>query len=182
MSRVPAFARHVLRRFLRSQTGSASVEFVIAVPLVLAFLFSSIDYGVVMLRQVFLDRAVDIAVRQVRLGNITGAEYAEFRSLICSNTFLLADCENVIAIELRPVDTLTWSGLDDPAQCVNRQEDIAPVLAFVPGAGAQELMLIRVCVVVDPFIDMTGLILGMPEDASGGFYLVSHAAFANEPR
>lgn len=171
----------VLRRFLRGEAGTATLEFVIALPLVLAFLFSSIDYGVVMLRQVFLDRAVDIAVRQVRLGNVSGSQFSRFRTLICSNTFLLPDCENAIAIEMRPVDTLTWSGLDTPAQCVNREEDIAPVLAFVPGAGQQELMLIRVCVVVDPFITMTGMILGMPEDASGGFFLVSHAAFANEP-
>lgn len=177
MTRKPPF----LRRFLRGEAGTATLEFVIALPLVLAFLFSSIDYGVVMLRQVFLDRAVDIAVRQVRLGNITGAQFSRFRTLICANTFLLPDCENAIAIEMRPIDTGTWAGLDTPAQCVNREEDIAPVLAFTPGAGQQELMLIRVCVVVDPFITLTGMILGMPEDASGGFNLVSHAAFANEP-
>jgi Flp pilus assembly protein TadG len=171
----------LLRRFRRSEAGSAAVEFVIAVPLVLAFLFSSIDFGVVMLRQVFLDRSVDIAVRQVRLGNITGSEFPEFRQMICDNSFLIADCENSIAIELRPINTVTWAGLDTPAQCVNREQELSPVLAFTPGAGLQELMLIRVCAVVDPFIDMTGLILGMPEDNSGGFFLVSHAAFANEP-
>lgn len=171
----------LLHRFRHSEIGTASVEFVIAVPLVLAFLFSSIDFGVVMLRQVFLDRSVDIAVRQVRLGNITGNQFTQFRNMICQNSFLIPDCANSIAIELRPVDTATWSGLDSPAQCVNREEEISPVLAFVPAAGLQQLMLIRVCAVVDPFIDMTGLILGMPEDASGGFYLVSHAAFANEP-
>ena len=42
-------------------------------------------------------------------------------------------------------------------------------------------MLIRVCAVVDPFIRMTGMVLGMPDDGSGGFFLVSRAAFANEP-
>ncbi|MCB1389713.1 MAG: pilus assembly protein [Rhodobacteraceae bacterium] len=174
--------RRILWSRLRdTEAGSAAVEFVIALPLVLAFLFSSIDFGVVMLRQVFLDRAVDIAVRQVRLGNITGSEFSDFRAMICDNSFLISNCENSIAIELRPVDTLTWSGLDDPAQCVNRELELSPVLTFVPGAGLQELMLIRVCAVVDPFIDMTGLILGMPEDNSGGFFLVSHAAFANEP-
>lgn len=177
MSRVVA----LFRGFLRAETGTAALEFVIAVPLVLAFLFSSIDYGVVMLRQVFLDRSVDLAVRQVRLGNVDVNGFDEFRAMICANTFLLSNCEDSIAIEMHPVDTATWSGLDDPAQCVNREEDLSPVLAFVPGNGAQELMLIRVCVVVDPFITMTGMILGMPEDASGGFYLVSHAAFANEP-
>jgi len=173
--------RPLLRRFARSQIGSASVEFVIAVPLVLMFLFSAIDFGAVMLRQVFLDRSVDIAVRQVRLGNITGAQFSRFRDMICDNSFLIRDCRNAIAIELRPVDTQNWSGLDNPAQCVNRELELSPVLSFVPSAGLQQLMLIRVCAVVDPFLDITGLILGMPEDSSGGFHLVSHAAFANEP-
>ena len=173
--------RALWHRFARSQSGTATMEFVIMVPLVLGFLFSAIDYGVVMIRQVFLDRAVDIAVRQVRLGNVAATSFAGFRTQICSNTFLISDCENSIAIELRPIDTVTWAGLDEPAQCVNREENISPVLAFTPSSGAQVLMLIRVCVVADPFIDMTGMILGMPEDASGGFFLVSNAAFANEP-
>ena len=173
--------RHLWRRFARSQSGTATVEFVIMVPLVLAFLLSSVDYGVVMIRQVFLDRAVDMAVRQVRLGNVAATSYAGFRAQICENTFLLSHCEDNIAIELRPVDTATWSGLNEPAQCVNREANISPVLAFRPSTGSQVLMLIRVCVVADPFISLTGLVLGMPEDASGGFYLVSNAAFANEP-
>lgn len=173
--------RRALHRFRNSQAGSVTVEFVICVPLVLAFLFSAADYGMVMIRKVFLDRAVDIAVRQVRLGNVNATQYDAFRQMICDNTFLIADCVNAMAVELRPVDTITWSGLDDPAQCVNRSADIAPVTAFVPGGVAQELMLIRVCAVVDPFISMTGLVLGMPDDGSGGFFLVSRAAFANEP-
>lgn len=169
------------RRFRDSEAGTSTVEFVICVPLVLAFLFSAADFGMVMLRKVFLDRAVDIAVRQVRLGNVNATQFNDFKQMICDNTFLIGDCVNAMAVELRPVDTLTWSGLDDPAQCVNRSADIAPVTAFIPGGVAQELMLIRVCAVVDPFIDMTGLVLGMPEDDSGGFFLVSRAAFANEP-
>ncbi len=173
--------RALLARFARTEAGSTTVEFVIVVPLVLAFLFSAVDFGVVMLRQVFLDRAVDIAVRQVRLGAVTGGSAAQFRTLVCSNTFLIANCEDSIAIELRPVDTVTWAGLDTPAQCVNRAANIEPVLAFNPAAGQQQLMLIRVCAVADPFIDMTGMVLGMPDDGSGGYFVVSHAAFANEP-
>lgn len=173
--------RDHIRRFRQHEAGTTTVEFVITLPLILMFLLSSIDYGVVMLRQVFMDRAVDIAVRQVRLGNVRGSAANEFRQLICSNTFLIGNCTDVLTVELRPVDTLTWSGLDDPAQCVNREADLEPVLAFIPGGGNQELMLIRVCAVVDPFLDITGLTLGLPQDNSGGYHIVSHAAFANEP-
>lgn len=169
-----------LRRFRRSQQGSATVEFVILVPLVLTMLFTAIDFGVVMLRQVFLDRAVDMASREVRLGQLNGG-FNGFRDRICARSFLLPNCQQTIAIEMRPVDTVTWAGLNQPAQCVNRQENIAPILAFIPGAGAQELMLIRVCVAADPFIALTPMVLGMQELSTGGFALVARTAWVNEP-
>jgi len=170
-----------LFRFLRQDFGSASVEFVLAVPLVLAILFSSIDFGAVMLRQVFLDRAVDMAAREVRLGQITTGGFITFRNRICDRTILIPNCTANISIEMRPVDTATWSGLHDPAQCVNRVDDIAPMLEFQAGAGQQELMLIRVCIAADPFIRMTGLVLGMTQDDSGIYNIVSRAAWVNEP-
>lgn len=169
------------RRFARRDDGSATVEFVIAVPLVLTFLFSAIDFGAVMLRQVFLDRSVDIAVRQVRLGAIDANGHQQLRQMICDGTILMPDCINTISIEMRPVDTQTWIGLEGPAQCVNREEDIQPILEFDPGAGGQELMLLRVCVAVDPFIGGTAMVMGMPRDASGAYHAVSVSAFANEP-
>jgi Flp pilus assembly protein TadG len=148
---------------------------------VLAMMFSSIDYGVVMLRQVFLDRAVDMAAREVRLGQITNSGFNEFRDRICARTLLLQNCSGTIAIEMRPIDTATWANLQVPARCVNRQEDISPVLAFVPGAGQQELMLIRVCVAADPFIRLTGYVMGMSQNADGIYNIVSRAAWVNEP-
>lgn len=168
-----------LRRFWQREQASATVEFVIAVPLVLSLLLSSVDFGVVMLRQVFLDRSVDMAVRLIRLGAIN--DYTVFRTAICDNTFLIADCASAISINMRPVDTTTWNGLNDPVACVNRAEEIAPAIVFNPGASTQELMMLRICVVADPFISLTGLVLGMPTDASGGYFHVSRATFVNEP-
>lgn len=169
-----------LVRFLRDDLGTATVEFVILVPLVLMMLFSSIDYGAVMLRQVFLDRAVDMASREVRLGNLTGG-FTAYRDLICDNTFLLPNCAETIAIEMRPINTATWAGLNEGARCVNRADNITPLLDFNPGAGAQELMLVRVCVAADPFIRLTGIVLGMEELPTGGYALVSRSAWVNEP-
>lgn len=170
-----------LVRFWRRTEGSSTVELVLALPLMLGLLFTGVDFGAVMLRQVFLDRAVDIATREVRLGHVGSGGLSEFREAICARTVLLPDCSANITIEMRPVNTTTWAGLDAPAQCVDRAEDIRPVLAFDPGAGAQELMLVRVCVVANPFIRLTGYAMNMTLDASGGYALVSRAAFANEP-
>lgn len=172
-----------LRDFARGQSGASStVEFVIALPLVLTLMFSSIDFGVVMLRQVFLDRAVDIAVRDVRLGRITAAGFNGFRDTICARTFLISNCRSSISIEMRPIDVRDWDGLEATALCVNRAEEISPVLEFHPGTGQQELMLIKVCLIADPFLSITGMVFGMPRDASGGYALVARAAWANEPR
>lgn len=174
--------RHAaMRRFLRRETGSATVEFAIVVPLVLTLLLSSIDFGVVMLRQVFLDRAVDIAVRDVRLGRVPTAGISGFRESICENAFLLPNCADSMTIEMRPINTETFAGLTGETQCVNRAEEISPVLEFNPARGRQELMMIRVCVVADPFLQVTGMVLGMPTDASGGYAVVTRSAFANEP-
>jgi hypothetical protein len=175
------FAASTLRRFLRLEAGTATVEFVIAVPLVLSILFSSIDFGAVMLRQVFLDRAVDLAVREVRLGNIPSNGIDSLRSMICQRTVLISDCVANMTIELRPIDTDTWAGLDTPVQCINRSANIAPTLTFNPSAGNQDLMLVRVCASIDPFLSITGMVLGMGNETGGDLRLVSVSAFTNEP-
>lgn len=168
--------------FRLREAGSATVEFVIALPFVLAILFSSIDFGAVMLRQVFLDRAVDMAMREVRLGNIPSSGMAQLRSQICARTLLLNNCEAGLAIELRPIDTTTWAGLHDAVTCINRSEAINPTMVFNPAAGSPELMLVKVCASVEPFLTLTGMVFGLGnEDSNGDIRLVSIGAFMNEP-
>ena len=167
--------------FRLREAGTATVEFVIALPIVLSILFSSIDFGAVMLRQVFLDRAVDLAVREVRLGNVPTNGMATLRSLICQRTVLINDCEAGLAIELRPIDTTTWAGLNDPVNCINRSAAINPTLTFNPSAGNQDLMLVRVCASVDPFLSITGMVLGLGNETGGDLRLVAISAFTNEP-
>jgi hypothetical protein len=169
------------RRFARNESGSATLEFVIMVPIVLTLLFSAIDFGVVMIRQVYLDRAVDMAAREIRLGQNVGTP-AQFRQRICDRTIMVRECTQNLAVELRPINTASWAGLNAPAQCVNRDAEIAPVLEFNPGMGAQELMLIRACLVAEPFIRLTGVIIGMPLDPSGRYAVVARTAWVNEPR
>ncbi len=180
MTQVRDGSRGAVRRFARAEGGSATLEFVIMVPVFLMLLFSSIDFGVVMLRQAYLDRAVDMTSREVRLGQGIGTP-AEFRSRICARTYMLPDCEASIAVEMRPIDTVTWAGLNEPARCINRDEDITPMLEFRPGLGSQ-LMLIRACVVAQPFIRLTGTVIGMPLDESGRYTVVARSAWVNEPR
>lgn len=169
------------QRFLRSEAGVATIEFTIAVPLVLSILFSSIDFGAVMLRQVSLHRGVDMAVREVMLGNVPSSGIGDLRTLICNQVMLVPNCESNLTIELRPIDTTTWAGLNSPVRCINRSASIQPTLTFNPSSGNQDLMMINVCASADPFISMTGYILGLNVSSWGDYLVVSTSAFTNEP-
>ncbi len=163
-----------------NEKGAVTVEFVIVFPFVLTLLLTSIDAGITNLRQVFLARAVDLAVREVRLGNVS--ESARMSELICSRTSMLPSCMQNITVEMRPIDTDTFAGLEDPVSCINRELEITPSVVFTPGTGAQELMLIKVCVAADPFIRLNGFISQMPINASGQYVLITNSVFVNEPR
>jgi hypothetical protein len=173
--------RRQVRRFRLRDAGASTVEFMVSLPFVLMILFMSIDFGAVMLRQVFLDRAVEMAVREVRLGNIPSGGIATLRELICDGTLLIHDCPNSLTIELRPINTTTWAGVNDPVECINRADNIVPTLTFNPAAGTQALMLVRVCASADPFLTITGIMLGVGNETGGDLQLVSIGAFVNEP-
>ncbi|MDD7971366.1 TadE/TadG family type IV pilus assembly protein [Roseinatronobacter alkalisoli] len=175
---------HWLRRFRRNDDGAATVEFVILFPLVLALMLGAIDLGITMVRQVMLDRAVDITVRDVRLGKIGANGSARMSDLICANSMLLPDCIGNISVEMMPVNTSDFTGLDGPFTCIDSEQEITPAVTFNPGMGgaAQELMLLRICVVAEPFLRVTGLFSGLDINPEGQLVLTSRSAFVNEPR
>jgi Flp pilus assembly protein TadG len=170
------------RHFLAREDGMTAVEFVLTFPLFMFFLFTSIEFGTVMVRQVMLDRAVDMAVRQIRLGNIGSDGLQALREEICSETIMIGNCLGSLTIEMRPIDTGSFAGLNDRIRCMDRAQDVNPAVAFNAGAGEQELMLVKVCVVVDPFFPTSGWALGLDTDESNGYALVALSAFVNEPR
>lgn len=173
----------VLRQWAQRQDGNVTVEFVIVVPFLLSLFFASVDTGLTMLRQVMLDRAVDLAVREVRLGRVPSDGSVTMAELICARTQFLPNCEQSIAVEMLPVNTSDFAGLDAPIQCVDRELGINPAVTFNPGAGggAQELMVIRVCVAADPFIRTTAYLSAMPLNQDGEYVIVSRGIFVNEP-
>lgn len=173
---------HQLMDRWRGEDGSVTVEFVIIVPFVLSIFLMGVDSGVTQLRQAFLYRAVDMAVREVRLGLINEAD--SLSELICKRTAMLPKCKEAITVEMQPIDTTSFSGLNDPVLCINREEELTPAITFNPGLGGQEqeLMLIRVCVVTDPFIRLTGFLTALPVNAEGDYVLTARNVFVNEPR
>ncbi|WP_210527948.1 TadE/TadG family type IV pilus assembly protein [Rubellimicrobium arenae] len=169
-----------LRRFLAEEEGALAIEFVILFPFVFGLFLSTFELGTVLTQQVMLDRALDMAVREVRLGRLGPVTHDALKARICRGAAIIPDCAGQIRLEMRPIDPRAWPMLPDTADCLDRGNAAAPVRTFTPGAS-NSLMLLRACVLVDPYFPTTGLGAALLRQGGGGFALVSTAAFVVEP-
>ncbi|MEM6374260.1 MAG: TadE family protein, partial [Pseudomonadota bacterium] len=126
-------AKGLFRRFFRREEGSSTVEFVILFPIFMTIFISTFDVGMLMVRQVMLDRATDISVRALRLGSWDTPTQDRMKRNICNIAGILPDCMNNLMIELRPVSTSTWSPLPASPTCVDKDAIIQPVTTFDGG-------------------------------------------------
>lgn len=174
-----------LRRLARSEDGTATIPVLIFVPFYLMFLISSVEMGMLMIRHVLLERAVDLTVRDLRLGRWTPTNPAnagdELRLRICNQVGLIPRCNTTLMVEVRPVSKITWEPLSSGPNCVDRSQ---PIYANpLPDVGSgNEMMLIRACAKFDPIFPTSGIGSSLPKDSTGAYALVSTTVFVNEPR
>jgi Flp pilus assembly protein TadG len=178
--------RGFFRRTATDESGAATIPFVLFFPLFLTLVMGSLEMGMMMLRHVMLERALDLTVRDLRLGNWTpdpnGASPSDqLKVRICNNAGILPSCTSAMLVELRPVSKTTWQPLSSGATCVDRSQTVQPVTAFDQG-GSNDMMLVRACIKVDTMFVTTGMGFGLPKDSTGAYALVSTTAFVNEPR
>ena len=164
---------------LRRDEASASVEFALCVPLLFFVFASAMDSGLAMLRATLLERAVDMTMRELRLGHFSAPTHELLRTEICEHGIFLSDCQQALAIEITAIDRDSWAMPQGAAQCVNRREDIAPVTELTTGQQ-NAIMLVRVCLVQDALFPYTGVGLRMTANGDG-YRLVATSTFVNEP-
>jgi hypothetical protein len=169
-----------LRRFGRNEDGQILIEFVLAVPLIFTIFLTSVEMAIYAKRQMWLDRGLDIAVREIRVGTGQNLTHAQLRQTICTNAGFLPDCEQTLRLELFPVSVRNFNGFDDAADCVDVSEPITPLRRFVHG-GEQQLMLVRACYMFKPVFPTTGLGREFVKDGSGRVKMVSYSGFVQEP-
>ena len=168
------------RRLRQREDGNATIEFAIIFPIIVTMFLSAFEIGILMTRHVMLERAVDLTVRELRLGKIIAPTQDDLRTLICDRAQIVPRCMQSLLIELRPVSTVTWAPLGSDTTCKNRDSNISPVVALNPGAS-HEMVLVRVCAVFKPVFPSTKLAISLNRDELGGYALVSSSAFVNEP-
>ena len=169
-----------MRRLWRREEGTASIEFVVFVPVVVTIFMASVEAGFYMAKSVMMERGLDLVMRELRLGNLGAVDHDDLRQLICEATPILKDCTSILKVEMRPVSTITFAMPATPATCIDRGEPTEPLTDFVPG-GSNEIMLVRVCAIQDPIFPSTGIGLQLREDAQGGYQMVTASVFVNEP-
>ncbi len=169
-------------RLRRDEDGAVTIEFVILFPIFMSIFFAAFETGFMMVRNVMLERGVDYAVRELRLGAPNPPTFQEFKDTVCARSVIIRDCDNVIQVQLEPVDMDTWGPLDQQPRCIDIESNIDPADAttYITG-NDQELMLVRVCALFEPLFPSTGLGMMTRYNDRGDYALVATSAFVNEP-
>lgn len=176
----------MIRRWLRSwrlgarrEDGTATVEFVLTAPILIMVFLSAFESAIYMTRYVLLDRALDMTVRELRLGQIQTPALDKLKTSICTNTSLVPNCAANLQLEMHSVDTATWAFPTGPVACRDRSQPIKPDTLKV--GVENEVMLIRACLTSNAFFPTTGIAAKMTKDSQGGYYVTAMTGFANEP-
>lgn len=173
--------KNILRRFRRSEDGSALViEFCIFVPVLFGAFLMATEMGVYSMRQMYLDRGLDIAVRYVRLNTNTNYTHQDIKQMVCDNAGWLENCDETLRLEMVRLNPRQFAQFDQTADCVDTSEPVQPVRGFALGRE-NELMMLRACVKFRPLYPTSGLGFALEKDGTGRAKMVSSAAFVQEP-
>lgn len=168
------------RKFNRGEDGSSTIEFVILFPVFASILMGGYEIGYYTVSSTMLDRGLDMAVRDIRLGKTSNVTLETLKTDVCEYAIYVDNCEENIHIALEPV---TADGFVEPssyAQCLDRDAAVAPATTFTDGEE-NELMLVRACVLVDPIFPTTWLGAALEATEGAGYAMASTSGFVNEP-
>lgn len=173
-----------IRHFRRSEDGNGTIEFVIMVPLIFTIFMTSVELGLYAKRQMWLDRGLDIAMREVRLNTQNIPDHDEMKQTVCESANFIPDCINSLRIEMRSVNPRSFTALGAEVDCVDRTQPISSQEDPNYFTGLEhDLMLVRACVKFDPIFPSTGLGFAMVEngDDAGQAIMSAMSAFVQEP-
>lgn len=170
------------RLFRRDEAGSVTIEFVIMVPFFLGLFFSSVELGLMTMRHSYLERALDLTVRDIRLSTGFTPSHDQLVEDICERTAMIPNCKDNLQLEMATKDPRNYVELDSNTLCTDRSNtDTNPVTRFEDGSE-NELMVLRACAKVSPIFPTSAFGAGLAKDDAGDYAIVVLNAFVQEPR
>lgn len=172
------------RSFKKCENGNAMIEFVFLFPVFIFLFLTGFEAGYFMVRNVLLERAVDVAIRDVRLGNGNVPNFDDMKINICEQAAIIPDCLNALQIEMQSIAIVPGgtTPLRAPARCVDRESTDDSITGTTFDVGLEnQMMMVRVCALSQPLFPTTGIGVGMRVDTEGNYAIVATSAFVNEP-
>lgn len=136
--------RHPFARFARCEAGTATMNFVLMLPVVFGMFLMTLDTGFSTMRAALLERALDVTARSVRTGGLANPTLANIRADICSRMTFFADCGTQLKVQIVAVSR---PGFATPARniaCADQGAALAPVRSFTAGQS-NPLAVLRAC-------------------------------------
>ena len=173
-------AARFLRRLIRDEAGNSTVEIVFVLPVFFIFFFAAIEGSVHSIRQVMLDRAVDLTVRDVRVGFVKNPTHEKLTERMCDYALIIPACSRALRLEMTVNDPRAWAAPSNAIACRDIEEDNPPEITLANGANNQ-LMLLRACAVFTPVIPGGGVGRALLLDEGKTYALTATQAYVLEP-
>lgn len=172
--------RRKIWRYRTREDGTVTIEFVILFPAFMIVMMSAYEVGYYSVSSTMMERGLDLAVRDIRLGRMPKVDVDTVRYSVCHYSKFVRNCEDNIHVALEPVDARTFQRPARVAACKDKAANTYPATKFEDG-GENELMLVRVCINMTPVFPTAGFGSQLVQVADGHYFMVATAAFVNEP-
>ncbi|MGH1458575.1 MAG: TadE/TadG family type IV pilus assembly protein [Paracoccaceae bacterium] len=170
-----------LRRLRRQEDGTATLEFAIMFPMFVFMLLSGVEIGMINFRHSLLERGLDMAVRDLRIGPTFAPSHGDLKQSVCTYAGFIPDCMSNLKLEMVPVDMRNYSAMPGDSDCTDKAEEVSPVRNFRAG-GANTTMVLRACVKFDPVFPLSGLGKDLATQDGGQAAMIATTAYVQEPR
>ena len=167
----------LLRRFRRSERGSAALEFALVAPTFCALLFAIVETSIIFLAGQVLETINQEAARMILTGQAQNGSYsqAQFASYVCSQVPALFTCNNIY-IDVESYSSFSSVNITNPIDGSGNFN--SSNFQYSPG-GPGDIVVVRL------FYQWPLVVTGLgwnPSNVNGNKRLLSAtAAFKNEP-
>ncbi|SFR56079.1 TadE/TadG family type IV pilus assembly protein [Litoreibacter janthinus] len=171
------------RTLMGREDGNATIEFAILFPGFMLVFMSIFEIGMLMTRYMMFDRALDVAIREVRLSENRSFTQDQVKQLLCSQTVILRNhCLEDVSLEMVRVDEddQNWTFPTGATPCRDYAQNVIPTTTFVTG-DANDLIFVRACMSIEPFFPTAALGEYLTRDSGGRLNMIAMSAFSVEP-